>query len=488
MNNRFVLISCVAIVSAVAILFSACRKIDESTELGGDLIPPVDNINTFDTTLTVLAFNDTIGITQDSIRLQAGDEHFLGRINSDPLFGKTDARLFLQLKPPVFPYAFRNRPDSLFIDSIVLILHYRETYGDTNTIQTVNVYELDQSNKFNYDSVYLIRRNEFTYSNLLGTRSFAPHVLNDSVKAIGDTTANQLRIKLSNSFGSRLLGYDSLANGAYKSDSLFDSRFKGFAIQSMSSGNAVMGFDLPGINTKLGIYYRYNKGVTNIDTAVDYFVFTPQSANANYIIRDYIGSPVQLALGGTNPDPEIFIQNTPGTAATVRIPDLLTIGNRTIHRAELIVEQKWDISDTIFRVPETMYLDAFDPTITRQYKFRTIPYDLNASSSGPVNLNSFGVLPKVTVDQFGNKIRVWKFNISRYVQHVLTSTQTLYDLRLSSPFYLFENYGVPPGADNLIPVFLNSTIVKGRVRLHGNTGSTDPNPQRIRLRLVYSKL
>ena len=108
MNHRSYFFSFIATLFAVAILFSACRKINDPTELGDDLIPPVDNVNTFDTTLTVLAFNDTIPFTEDSIRLQAGDEHFLGRINNDPLFGRTDARLFLQLKPPVFPYAFRS--------------------------------------------------------------------------------------------------------------------------------------------------------------------------------------------------------------------------------------------------------------------------------------------------------------------------------------------------------------------------------------------
>lgn len=490
MNHRYYLGYFLATLVTVAILFSACRKINDATELGGDLIPPVDNINTFDTTITVFAYNDTISIINDSIRLQSGDEHFLGRINNDPFFGKTDARLFLQLKPPVFPYGFRNRFDSLYIDSVVLILDYRETYGDTNTVQTVNVYEIDQSSNFRWDSVYLIRRNSFTYSSLLGSRSFAPHLLNDSVKAYRDTTTNQLRIRLNNAFGTRLLTYDSVgANGAYKNDSIFNTRFKGFALQSMNSGNAAMGFYLEGKNTKLGIYYKYNKGgVNKIDTAVDYFAFTPQSANANYIIRDYVGTPLQASLGGSNPDPILYIQNNPGTESIVKIPDLLTIGNRTIHRAELIVEQIYDISDTLFPPPTTLYLDAYDPGITRAYKYRTIPYDIAGSASGPVNLNSFGVLPRVTTDPFGNKIRVWKFNISRYVQHVLNGTQNLYDLRLVSPFYLFENYGIPPGADVLIPVFLNSAVLKGRVRLHGNNGPADTNPQRIRLRMVYSKI
>lgn len=34
-------------------MFFSCTKINEATELGDDLIPAVDNVNTFDTTLTV---------------------------------------------------------------------------------------------------------------------------------------------------------------------------------------------------------------------------------------------------------------------------------------------------------------------------------------------------------------------------------------------------------------------------------------------------
>lgn len=88
----------VAIITSTVLLFSACKKLNEATDLGGDLIPPIDNINTFDTILTIEGFNDIFADNKDSIFSNGVDEHFLGRIDNDPLFGKTDARLLAGTK------------------------------------------------------------------------------------------------------------------------------------------------------------------------------------------------------------------------------------------------------------------------------------------------------------------------------------------------------------------------------------------------------
>ena len=458
--------------------------------MGAGLIPPVDNINTFDTSITIQAFNDTFGLANDSQYLSRNEEFFLGRINNDPFFGKTDAKLFLQLKPLFYKFAFANsNPDSLHIDSVVLVLSYVETYGDSTIPQTVNVYEIDSSSDFRRDSFYLIRKNNFTYSTLLGSRTFTPQILDDSVKAYRDITKNQLRIRLNNSFGTRLLGYDSSATGAYFNDSIFRRRFKGFALQSINTGEAVIGINLVSNNTKLAIYYRYEKNLKT-DTTVAYFGFNGSSASekdasaaANYIKRDYTGTPLEASVGGTTPDPIVYIQNSPGSFATIKIPDLANLSNRLIHRAELIVEQLYDRLDTVYKAPELLYLDASDPSITRNYKFRTIPYDLQYTPTG-FDLRSFGALPQNGFDAAGNKIKIWKFNLSRYVQHVLTHTQSLYELRLSAPFTLNESYGIPPGTDQVFPFFVNPTIVKGRLRAGGGNHPS----QRMRLRLIYSKL
>jgi Domain of unknown function (DUF4270) len=502
-KNRQLALTLGLIITCTVILFSSCKKINEATELGGDLIPPVDNIHTFDTTVTVEAYNDLFTLSNidplktDSVYSHYTDEQFLGVINTDPLFGKTDAQMFFELKPTNYPFTFKNKPslDSLFLDSVVLILDYVETYGDSSVAQMVDVSEI--TSDFRVDTAYLVRKNtDITVSGLsLGSTTFIPKTLDDSVKAYQDTTSHQLRIKLNTAFGNRLLLYDTAGvNNAYSSDSLFKTKFKGFALKSTSGGKAVMGFDLQGTNTKLAIYYRYLHGLgTDRDTTVDYFYFKPGatyglagSASHNYINRDYSGSPLLAAQGGASPDPFVYIQNTPGSFAKIKMPDLGLVNNRVVHRAELIAEQVYDVSDTIFPPPSFLYLDAYDPALA---KYRNIPYDVvYDGTNGAYNLSTFGAVPVNALDASGKVVKTWHFNITRYIQHVVTGTEPVYDLRLFAPLYAADQYFLPIAGATAVElppvVFVNPSMVKGRVRLAGGTAG----PQRMRLRIVFSKL
>ena len=490
MKHKNLLLSLGAIITSTIILFS-CKKINDATELGGDLIPPVDNITTFDTTLEVQAFNDSFTLLTDSTLSYPDYEHFLGKISNDPFFGKTDARMFLELKPSFYKYTFLNKPDSLHIDSVVLVLDYVETYGDTTVPQTINVYEIGgQIGDFRYDTTYRLRENNIPVAGLLGSRTFEPRVLNDSIKAYQDTTANQLRIRLDDSFGDRLLHYDTVGTtGAYSSDSAFRNKFKGFALQSVGGGNALMGFDISAANTKLAIYYKDDNNdapANKWDTAVAYFSFTGMSASANLIKRDYTGTPLAAAVNGTTtPDDLVYIQNTPGTFATLKIPGLAALSNRVVHRAELIMEQVYDPTDTLFPPPAGLYLDVFDPVAS---VFRNVPYDFYFDASGNPNLGSFGAVPFRAADPVGKPIHTWHFNLSRYVQNVVNDREPVYTMRLYAPSYTANSYrSNVAGETTKVSLTVNPSPVKGRVRLKGG----DPagiNPQRMRLRIVYSKI
>lgn len=487
MKHKHLALTLGAIITSTFILLISCKKINESTTLGGDLIPVVDNIHTFDTTLEVQTFNDTFSITTDTTIYSSLYTNYLGQINSDPFFGKTDAKLFLELKPPSFKYTFLNHPDSLHIDSVVLVLNYVETYGDTAALQTVNVYEVPQSSVFG-DTTFTLRKSNYEKAGLLGSRTFEPFTLKDSVKVYKDTTANQLRIRLDDAFGQRLLNYDtSGVNGAYANDSTFRTFFKGFALESVS-GNAIMGFNLEGTNTKLAIYYKDDNGdspITQWDTAVAYFSFADNatSASANFIKRDYAGTALAATTDGTTTaDNFVYIQNTPGSFATIKIPGLAGLNNSVVHRAELIMEQAYDVSDTIFP-PTNLYLDAYDPSVST---FRTIPYDLSLDVSGNSNLGNFGAAPINSKDALGNNVKNWRFNLTRYIQHVVNDTEPVYDLRLFAPLYVKELYrpGVAGSTSTLVRIPVNAAAGKGRVRLGGGNHPT----QKMRLRIVYSKI
>lgn len=486
LNHRLV-----SIVSVLVLLSShlvSCKKLNESTTIGDDVIPGVDGVTTFDTSITVSTNTFLFDGLTDSLQPNRFEEHILGYISNDPLFGKTSASIFMELKPASFPFAFANKPDSLSIDSVVLVLAYNNLYGDSTIPQRVNVFEIDQSNIFKSDSAYQVRQQYFTYSNFLGSKIFTPSSLNDSVKVYLDTTTNQLRIRLNDAFGSRLLSYDS--TNVYKTDSAFKTNFRGFAIvpDEGFGGNALMSFILANnVNTKLAIYYRYMKNQQE-DTTVNYFLFTGTTTNSisaqhNYIKRDWSGTPLLAAAGGP-PDDLVYLQNAPGSYARIEMPDLRTVSNRIVHRAELMVEQVFHPSDLTFPPPLALFLDAYDSSLMA---YKTIPYDLIPDQQGTYPF-TFGMYPRNQVDGSGNIVKRWRFNISRYVQNVLNGKEKVYDLRLLAHRYVFDKIRLSPfdnsGDYTNVTIAINPTLGFGRVRVGGGNHTA----QRMKLRIVYSKI
>lgn len=469
--------------------FASCKKINEATDIGGDLIPQIDNVNTFDTTLEVQTFNKLFTRTTDSTRSNISVTQFLGSINNDPLFGKTEASLFFELLPTTLktPFPF-DKSNLIELDSIVLVLNYTGLVGDSVMPQQVRVYEIANDQHLKGDSSYLIRNEVFTAGQPLGpTKTFLPKDLNDSVTVFREKAKNQLRIPLDKSFGFRLLNYDSTTQ--YISDSAFKTYFNGFAVvpENNGMGNGLISVNISDTNTKLAIYTRYKNG-DKTDTAVTYF--RPKisattggyaTGSANLIKRDYSGAEIANSVEGDDADDLLYIQNAPGSYATIKIPGLAGLSNRLIHRAELIVEQVHHPSDNTFTTPTYLYLDAVDSSIQSYY--RTIPYDAEYSpSTSQIDLLSFGGVGKLAQ----NNSYIWRFNLSRYVQHVVNGTEPVYTLRLSSPFYFSELISLGGSASSGTPQFvrLNPTYTAGRVRLGGGN---HPD-QKMRLRIVYSKL
>lgn len=466
----------------ISFLFATgCTKID-TTKLGAGLLPTVDNINTFDTIVNVTAINFDQLPSCDT--LNRADLNALGIISSDPYFGKTKADIFMEFKPAAFPVTIAEYDaGGLIIDSAVVVLNYVYSYGDTNVAQKVMVYPLED--RFKVDSSYTTC-DAFQYrsSVLLGEKSYTPARFKDSITVSGNKVANQLRIPID-----KFLAEGWLANASTTlvSDSAFKLMNKGFAIISDqgTGGNAINYFDLSNPNTRLSIYYRTIKGDKK-DTTILNFPMTNTSGEANFIERERGSSEITNHL--TQPaagNEEIYIQSSPGNYAELKIPALSNLSNRVIHRAELIVEQIYSSNtfDDLFKAPQMLYLDTKDTSTVGKYI--PIPCDFTPDAISN-NFATIGGKAKKVKDPDGNTVNQYVFNISRYVQSIVTKNANNAVFRLSAPYYIHNNKMYTDRCNQVIPVFhygMNN-IADGRVKLHG----TDGTPSRMRLRIIYSKL
>lgn len=470
-------------VIALVLLIESCTKI-RTTELGGGLIPAVDNVTVFDTTLEVIT---SLFPLQDSTRLNSGALHGFG-IMEDPVFGITRGEIYLQLEPTNFrAYPFGSSPDSIIgLDSVILSLRYSSVYGDTNSVQSFKVFEIDQTAPFTDTSIgYLISHPSFQLAQPIGEKLNVPFTtLNDSLTYIRvkDTikTANELRIPLTNEFGIKMMNIDTAAY-KYRSDSIFETKFRGLAI--VPDGGSALKKGLAYFNisdaegTKITFHYRRTRNAAP-DTAVTTFIYNSSDTaytnrgNASLIHREVSGTPYEAALGnGTNNQQELFIQSTPGSYSLIQIPGLQNLNNRVIYKASLIMETLEGNDENTYPAPGLLFLDAIDSANSRNITIPNSWVFLQNNSPLFYDPGSFG--------GFLNNKRI-EFDLSSYVQGIVTRKEKSYALRLYAP------YSTRPVITGTNQTFLqiSNRVAAGRVVVGGGSHPT----QKMRLYLVYSRL
>lgn len=463
-------------------LFSSCSKINEATELGGGLVPEVDNVKTFETLFNTETNNLLLN---DSARLGYADPVAIGHISSDPVFGQTTANAYFSVSATSYgTYPFTDR--NVEIDSVVLSLGYAGSYGDVNALQSVKVYELPQSSTFADDTLYKYKGTDFETGNLLGSKSFAINTLDDTIRVINyaprDTAkvGNVLRIQLDKNLGSRFAALDTTntANGGFRNDSIFKRIFKGLAIKADAGmGNGLAYFNLSdAAKTNVTVYYRATRGTIKDTTQV---VFThSRNGQANIINRTASGNYATTLANSVANDELLYIQSTPGSYASIKIPSLDTFSNNVIHRAELIVTKVASTSEAVFTPPFQLFLDKIN---SRGDSAFTLEKDF-PSNTQTLNWQIFGGDLK--------KDGTYRFNITRHVQDVISRDTGNYTLRLYAPVkalvYAVDYIDQLGNRGGIVPIPVNSFPAAGRVVVGGGANA-DPNV-RMRLRVVYSKL
>ncbi len=495
LSKRFLPIAVAAIIFS-GYVFTACNKLD-TTDLGSGLIPPVDNVSTFADTLPV---NLTQGFFNDSSLVASGADFPLGTIglSEDPVFGKTTSSIYAELKPNIYPFTYGNR-DSINaaggFDSVVLCLAYSGFYGDTTVPQRLEIRPVT-SGDFPDTTAFPFSKRPSGLGPAIGSAVINPATLRNWTvfRNRKDSVRNQIRIRITdNAFLNALYNRDTTVtpgNNAFRSDSTWKLIYKGFGIITDSNYTGKKGLfycNLINALTRLEVHYRIrNAGKT--DTTFASFGFaqsvtgaTRRSAYACNLKRTYTGAEINTPAADA-----AYLQAGPGTYTNVSIPGLRTLDNRIIHRAELFLEQVPGAQavDTIFTSPNYLYMDLIDTGVNN---FRPIPYDLNPDIAYPYypgltnfNIGYFGGFRRFKQDNSGRTINYYTFNISRYVQAIVTRKDSVRTFRVYAPFQLdyTKQLGIF-GKEN----FYNA-IAWGRVKL----GAGNNVNYRMRLRIVYSKI
>jgi len=473
---------------------SSCTKID-TTSIGSNLIPAVDNVNTFDTLLDVTTKNF---LFNDSTRLSRTELHAVGGINNDPLFGTVSAATYMEMHPSIFPSSFYAKDSLVGLDSIVLSLAYKGNYGDSAETSSIDfrVFKvLDQMHadtSVDFPAIYKLDQT-FRTGALLGTKSF-PSIkkIRDSIDVRRDSTkykvVNQVRIVLDKNDPS--LNSIFRDTNALKTDTLFRSFLKGFKIEATVGGTGALAyFNIADTSTRLEFYYRRKNGGTKIDTTSASFFCGAYAAHANNIVRNINSAEIKTNLAS---DSLVYLFTNPGSYARIKIPGLTAVSNRIVHRAELKIIQIPDVLSGANQLapPHYLYLDRFDTAVDR-VKFNPIPYDLNPSaaySCYPINegidYNYFGgILPATRIIN-GKPTYEYNFNLTRYVQSIITRHTSSPDLRLSSAMFAeyFDCTGV-----TYVPVTGNN-VAEGRIKVGGGATKNSPFQYKMQLRIIYSKL
>ncbi len=462
----------------LALSFMGCRKINSATEIGNGVIPAIDNITTFETFLE--SETDNFLLT-DSTEVFFTDKLALGHVGNDQSFGELHADGYFSIVPAnIMFYPFYRRDSIVAVDSVILSLSYHGLYGDTNSTQTLRVYEISQQAGFIDTVLYKFNQPDFpVVATELGSKSFLLKKLKDSVTVIRkkDTSklVNVIRIPLNSSLGNRFASYDTTntANGGFRNDSLFMALFKGLAVKSDQTGNGLTYINPSSTDTKLIVYYRVQKSGT-IDTTFTEF-YHSKGPQANLVKRTIGAEWNNYLTNGLPVDDKVFIAAAPGSYATIRIPGLDTLSNAVIHRAELIMTPLVTPQDAVFTHPPALILDRIN---AGRDTARTFDYDMGLSD----NYGSFSY----DFARFGGGLLIdstYRFNLTRYVQKIVTNDSANFTMRVSAPLRtnlfspLFNYRG---------RVTVNELVGNGRVII---AGGNYLNPaKRLRLRVIYSKL
>ncbi len=438
----YALLKRVPLLVFAGIIIHACSDMDE---IGLDLIDTRAQMHSLDT-LTIKAMT----IPGDSIAMNLGSNNILGIIN-DPVFGKTRASIYTETR------LFENNlylGDDPVLDSIHLVLLYAgDYYGDLETFQYLEVYELAE-NIPDVDSLF--SNIEVPHHPRIITRArsgfyFQP-APSDSIMVDSIMRPPQIRIPLSDAFGQKFI--DANGTETFENVPKYLETFKGLLIkpnENVNGKGAMYSINMLSTVTSIELFYHTveeDSVITHMrrfpinefaqrSTRIEHFGYE----DANPVLREQILNENQAMA-----DSLLFSQSLGMLRINIDIPfvdELTDIPRLLINQAKLVIP-----------VPDEYVTEALAPTQNLILLRIGEEGDLNLLDDYLVGSAYFG-------GRFDKDNMQYTFNISKYFQQLLDGT--------------YPN-------DGLALVTQNITRDMSRVVLNGPGNQENP----MRLVLFYS--
>lgn len=332
----------------------------------------------------------------------------LGNI-TDPVLGSSSAGFYANFRTTTNNINFG---DNLVLDSCVLVFRYRAKYGSNTQPINIGVYELDE-NIFPETNYYSNASFAIKTPPVAQVNNFVPNTT-DSAKVYGFTFSPQLRIKLSNDFGNKLLLADTFS---LSSSSTFLSYMKGLrvSVQPGSQGNGMVALDLYSSETGIILYYR--------NSASDSLAYAFPISSAGQTVNRFentFSSTVNQYLNNTETisDEVLPIISGGGTKVKITIPQFDSLPKEiAINKAEILLPLStvYGSYDSIFTPLPSIGFYRID--------------DLGLEKDDTQFLN--GKLETVTIN--GETIKRYRVNITQYAQNLLKGTYKNNGFTLAAP-------------------------------------------------------
>ncbi len=431
-----------AAIFLTGLLLAACKR--EEGDLGVVLQPEEDELHGHVAYISPLY---THTIKDDSLRSDELSNNMLGSYH-DPVFGSVKTSFYTQVRLST------NNPTfdvpNIVVDSVVLSLVYAGNpyYGKLDP-QTFSVYEVTQD--LYIDTNYYTNRVTATSTTDLIDPAFAiqtPNVVKYVRFPSGDSAAPQLRLRLDNALGQRIINESGTGN--LSNNDAFTAWFKGLYVTVNNPGQlpgkgAVLYLNTLHNGSRLSVYYHQ---VSNPDPLELVLLINERSARYTRTEYDYAGTAIEAQLAdSTLGQQEFYLQAGAGLQAEMKFPSLLDLvadGPVIVNKAELIIPvQYFSLSP---EVPPA----------------RVIVFGIDEEDNIYIVKDQFDG-DAVFGGYYSDASKEYRFSLTRHIQDLLTGNRPNRGLRINA---------------TLAAVSVNRVVLSGM----NSTGRAKPY-----LRIVYTK-